>query len=907
MLVAAVGAIATFSTHRGATQELEARADASVGAFTLWRLERQAELQRDATAVAEQMEAGGAARGAIGRVSLPARLMRHDLVRGVDGRDDVTWVAEGAGWVGLPGAAALVERAQRGLVAGGLAVDRYGTVVLMGVVPVRLPEGRFGAVLVGNVIGPAQMAQIAAPLDLKLVLGPAAEQPSSAPDPAGERRFTHSVPVLAGSPRARLVATVSTERVSAVTRQALVTAVGTGAAIAGLLLVLLWILLRVTVLGPLGALRDAIRAMGRGDQGVRLRAGGPRELREVTEGFTRMAETVDEQHRRLEGLAASDPLTGVANHRSFHERLEAAIEEARRANGSVGLVALDLDRFKQINDDHGHPCGDDLLRAAAAGLREVVRADDFLARVGGEEFALLLPGASHALAWEVAERARATVAQVRAEGIALTSSAGIACFPSDATDAATLLERADRALYTAKREGRDQTRRYHARQGARNFSDRERAEIVDVLRRPDALMPVFQPLVDLASGRLVGYEALARFAVLPARPPDAWFSQARRCGLGHELEAAALRAALEVPDRPPSTFLSLNLSPSALAAEPVRRVLPQDLSQLVIEVTEHEAVSDDEGFRRLQADLRSRGARIALDDAGAGYAGLQAVMRLDLDVLKLDRSLIDGVHGDFAKVALVESFVRFARRTGAAVCAEGIESLDDLNVLADLDVSLGQGYVLARPGPAWSAVSPSVAEVLLRRSVASAGDLSAREGLPETGDRRLEALSGRMSRVASTAELPALFRVIGDELRADDVCFSEWDSDRREVTEIGATGECDARPFALTSFPATERVLQAQESAQVVAGDPSADRAEVGLLLTGPYRSLLMVPVISLGRTVGLLELFREREEPWQRSDVNRARIIAYQLGPVLEALARDATPAPANVTSLSEHRGRRG
>ena len=212
------------------------------------------------------------------------------------------------------------------------------------------------------------------------------------------------------------------------------------AAYAGLLLVLLWILLRVTVLGPLGALRDAIRDGAR--RSGRAPAGGPRALREVTEGFTRMAETVDEQHRRLEGLAASDPLTGVASHRSFHERLEAAIEEARRANGSVGLVALDLDRFKQINDDHGHPCGDDLLRAAAAGLRGWCgRTTSWPAwaerssRCSCRGPRMRWPGRWPSAPGPPSRRC--------ASRIALTSSAGIACFPSDASDAATLLERAD--------------------------------------------------------------------------------------------------------------------------------------------------------------------------------------------------------------------------------------------------------------------------------------------------------------------------------------------------------------------------------------------------------------------------------------------------------------------------------
>ena len=218
------------------------------------------------------------------------------------------------------------------------------------------------------------------------------------------------------------------------------------------------------------------------------------------------------------------------------------------------------------------------------------------------------------------------------------------------------------------------------------------------------------------------------------------------------------------------------------------RVLPEDLDGIMIEVTEHEAVGDDEGFRRLLADMRARGARIALDDAGAGYAGLQAVMRLDLDVIKLDRSLVDGVHGDLAKVALVESFVRFARRTGAVVCAEGIETLDDLNVLADLDVTTARATCSRGPHPPgrrsrrrW----PTSCSGAAWRVGATCRPASCCPRRATAGSRRCP---GRMSRVASQGELPGLFSLIREELRADDLCFSNWDAARDVVKVYGDHG-----------------------------------------------------------------------------------------------------------------------
>jgi EAL domain-containing protein (putative c-di-GMP-specific phosphodiesterase class I) len=157
--------------------------------------------------------------------------------------------------------------------------------------------------------------------------------------------------------------------------------------------------------------------------------------------------------------------------------------------------------------------------------------------------------------------------------------------------------------------------------------------------------------------------------------------------------------------------VTVNVSPSGLLSDDVMQALDADLTDVVVELTEHEAADAPELAVRLE-ELRRRGARIAVDDAGAGHAGLQQVMRVRPDVIKLDRALVHGVAGDPARAALIECFVAFARRTGAEVCAEGIESLEDLRALAALGVHLGQGYGLARPAPGWSGVAPEALRAL---------------------------------------------------------------------------------------------------------------------------------------------------------------------------------------------------
>ena len=365
-----------------------------------------------------------------------------------------------------------------------------------------------------------------------------------------------------------------------------------------------------------------------------------------------------------------------------------------RTERPLSVVVLDLDHFKSINDVYGHAEGDKVLKEVAARLRAAVRAGDTVARLGGEEFALILPGVDGDGAAEAAERARAAIAAVQVSSAALTGSAGVAAFPEDAHDAARLLELADGALYLAKRSGRDQARRYDRRLAGQLSGDGQRAEIEALLAREDAIVPVYQPVLELATGRVAGYEALARMPDGPFRPPDQWFNQAHRVGLGPALEAAALRAALQARGRPERTFLALNVSPGALVSHEVRAVLPQDLTGIVIELTEHELFSADPTLDRELDALRARGARIALDDAGNGYAGLQQIIRIAPDILKLDRSLVDGIHDDPHRFALLEALISFASTTRAAVCAEGVETLQDLAVLAGMDVTYAQGWAL---------------------------------------------------------------------------------------------------------------------------------------------------------------------------------------------------------------------
>ena len=482
-------------------------------------------------------------------------------------------------------------------------------------------------------------------------------------------------------------------------------------------------------------LKHGLHQVEVGNYDVRLERVGAREFSDLAEGFNRMATIVSHQRDRLKQLAETDPLTELSNHRHFHERLRAELQHAKDTNGSLAVVLLDLDRFKQVNEESGHARGDETLRSSADALRKVVRAEDCVARLGGDDFAMIVRGADSGYSRDVAERSRAAVARATPEGVELTVSAGYVCWP-DHTREENLVELAGAALSLAKKQGGDQSQRYDLKQAASLPSMREqRDEITDLLLQPNPIVPVFQPLVELATGRIVGYEALSRFS--GGRAPDAWFNQAAACGLAAELEGAAIEAALAHDNRPPGTYLSLNCSPSAISSGRVRRILPDDLREYVIEITEHELAAEDGTLEQALQELRARGARIAVDDAGAGYAGLQQVMRIQPDIVKLDRSLIERVDQDSAKAALIEFFVLFAKRVNAVVCTEGIETMEELATLIDLGVAVGQGYFLRRPDKAWPEIDPELKKKLALGALRSHKEVAEPAGAVGPQNRRL--------------------------------------------------------------------------------------------------------------------------------------------------------------------------
>jgi hypothetical protein len=331
------------------------------------------------------------------------------------------------------------------------------------------------------------------------------------------------------------------------------------------------------------------------------------------------------------------------------------------------------------------------------------------------------------------------------------------------------------------------------------------------------------------------------------------------------------------------------MSDAAIAA------LPSDLSDIVIEITENERVGDDERLASRLEPLRKRGARIAVDDAGAGYSGLQQVMRIQPDIIKLDRSLVANVDSDPAKAALIDSFVRFARRTGASICAEGIETPEELKVLADLDVTYGQGFGLARPAEPWAQVGAWVPGTLRSRQPRTTAGDPGTHAADENADLRLASLTSQLANVRSSDELRGLGTLVASELGADEVAYLRRGSETATLEALSDQPWLPAGSvLKLANYPTLRQILATQQVVPVLLSDATADLGELSLLGRSGHGSMLLAPLVAGGEVAGVLVALKAPERPWTRAETSRARIVGHQLGAVVEAFG-----APAQLVGL--------
>lgn len=432
---------------------------------------------------------------------------------------------------------------------------------------------------------------------------------------------------------------------------------------------------------------------------------------------------------RIHRLAYFDSLTGLANRRGFMERLEREIHRADQNDWQLAVLFLDLDRFKTINDTLGHSAGDAVLQQAAERLRAVTRPGDTVsrdtadlgaaafARLGGDEFTVLLTRIARAEdALPIAERIRNSMSApfvVGGQTLSLTTSIGIAVFPDDGADAATLIKHADTAMYDAKSHGRNGCRYYNPTLTAEAV---HRVELEAGLRRAlerDEFVLMYQPQVDARSGRMTAVEALVRWQPPGGGlvPPMEFIPFAEECGLIDAIGAwvlqRACRDAAAWRARGLALRVAVNLSSMQFRAcgllDTVRDALATSglpAGQLELEITESALMADDDATHSTLDALRALGIDIALDDFGTGYSSLSYLKRLPLSKLKIDRSFVSGLPDDADNLAIVRAILALARHLGFCITAEGVETPAQASLLGELEADSLQGYLFSRPVPA---------------------------------------------------------------------------------------------------------------------------------------------------------------------------------------------------------------
>jgi diguanylate cyclase (GGDEF)-like protein len=451
------------------------------------------------------------------------------------------------------------------------------------------------------------------------------------------------------------------------------------------------------------------------------------------------ADALEEARRELHHIAFHDSLTRLPNRAAFQEKLDEAVGRCPGGTCAVGVLFIDIDNFKLINDSFGHAAGDELLCAVADRLQEATRAADVVARQGGDEFLVLLADIEpHDLPadQEYARKAAEVVAKkirrtlrapfvVSGVEIFVSASIGVSLYPDDARDSETLLKHADAAMYRAKDAGRDCHALYAVDRDDALTQLSMAGRLRTAIERGEGLVLHYQPLVELRGGGIVGAEALIRWQDGERLvPPADFLPLAERTGLMGPLSdwviGEACRQAKVWRDRRLDLYVSINLPPSFWQPTAMRHVLATieafglNPDRLMIEITESAMMVESRAnMEPVLAELHERGLRLAIDDFGSGHSSLSRLNQMRVSTLKIDQSFVRELPQDRSSAVLVSSIIQLAKNLGLDPLAEGIETEEQREFFLEHGCELGQGFHFSRP------VKPAELETLYRASRAA--------------------------------------------------------------------------------------------------------------------------------------------------------------------------------------------
>jgi diguanylate cyclase (GGDEF)-like protein len=467
------------------------------------------------------------------------------------------------------------------------------------------------------------------------------------------------------------------------------------------------------------------------------------ELGELATAVEEMASNLQQSDEQVRYLAYHDSLTGLPNRAMFTEYLDRAIAYAKRNHEQLALLFMDIDDFKRINDSLGHQAGDSLLQEISERVTNVLRKEDYvarpvdadgpdemLARLGGDEFVILLPAITDIhVPGKVARRLIDTISKqilISDQECYVGASIGITLYPADGRNSEELTKNADIAMYHAKEQGKNA---YHYYTEAMNAANTERIALESKLRKALAdrhFLLHYQPQVETVTGEVVGVEALLRLQDPDSgmTPPNHFIPVAEDSGLilpigEWVLQEACQQARTWQKAGHPHVTMSVNVSSVQFARQDVALLIRDTLRRsrldpryLEIEITESAIMSDPESAVAVLEDIKALGVSIALDDFGTGYSSLSHLRRFPIDTLKIDRSFIVDIDRNREDAEIVAAIIAMAHTLKLRVIIEGIETDDQLDVIADKKGDIIQGYLFSRPLPA-----SEVVQVLAKRNL----------------------------------------------------------------------------------------------------------------------------------------------------------------------------------------------
>ncbi len=422
-----------------------------------------------------------------------------------------------------------------------------------------------------------------------------------------------------------------------------------------------------------------------------------------------------QDEERIRYQANFDALTGLANRSLFHDRLSQAVASARRKDTRVGLMFLDLDGFKLVNDTLGHDRGDMLLIEAGKRIQSCVRDNDTVARLGGDEFTVILVDAGHTMGPQVvAQRVLESLAgpfMLEGQEAFISASIGITVFPEDAADAKGLLKNADAAMYQAKEKGKAN---YQFFTQDLNADAVERLVIRNGLIKglgSDEFELFYQPKLSLETGDIVGAEALLRWhsPTLGWVPPVRFIPVLEEAGMIRDigywiLETACKQYATLRDAGYPGVRIAVNLSPRQLHQPNIVEIIQQAMdsagiepSGLEVEITESMLMTDPARVAAFLGEIQAMGVHIAMDDFGTGYSSLSYLKRFPIDTIKIDRSFVADISEEAEDVEIVRAIINMGHALGREIVAEGVETEEQAEVLRDFRCEVLQGYLVSRP------------------------------------------------------------------------------------------------------------------------------------------------------------------------------------------------------------------